>query len=240
MSGDAQRTLRTNARDLGTTTLARLPRSLSRVCFILINTNRSCRLGIGVTPLMRAIKVSEVFKAFGYDVYYMLNPHCVMFREYVSLLLQRTSEHFFLVYLGQGGEPGPESFIFDDEPLDDEEFIQTITGDRPPGVPVTLMCDFCIPEALFAHIESFDAPTVAIAVTGDEEEFAEAPDVFIDSFCREMTNRNELTNLQLFDSLRIVIKRRGLVLSVASEPADLMREPVAIFNPTVERNKLIR
>ena len=240
MSGDAQRTLRTSARDLGSTTLARIPRQISRACFIVINTNRACRLGIGTTPILRAIKVAELFKSFGYDVCYMADPHCIMFREYFSLFVKRTTEHIVFCYIGQGGEPGPESLIFNDEPLEDQDFVSLVENNRAPGLKVTLMCDFCLESSIFKKIDEFGENTVAISCAGSEDKFSEAPEVFIEQFCRELTNRNELTNMQLQDSLRIIIKRHQLTLAVAANPPELMREPVAEYKPLVERNELIR
>jgi hypothetical protein len=40
------------------------------------------------------------------------------------MFLQRTTGHFIFAYLGQGGDPRPESLIFDDKPLPDDEFAQ--------------------------------------------------------------------------------------------------------------------
>lgn len=240
MSLDALGKLRLNARDLGTTTLSRLPREMKRVCFIVVNTSRACRLGIGTNPILRAIKVAQLFKSFGYDVVYMANPHAVMFREYFSIFLQRSRDHVIFFLIGQGGEPGPESLIFDDEPMEDSEFFTIVNNERCPGLKVTLMTDFCVNDALFTKIDGFNEDTVVIACAGDEEKVVDAPELFIDNVVRELKNRNELTNQQLFDSLRIVFKRHELTLCVAANPSDLMREPVAEYSPTVERNDLIR
>jgi hypothetical protein len=240
MSAEALRNLRLNARDLGATSLARIPRSLTRICFMTINTNRAYRLGNGVTPLLRAIKLAELFKSFGYDVYYMANVHCVTFREYASMCLQRTKEHFFFLYIGQGGEPGPESLIFDDEPLPDEDFQQIFSANRAAGLKVTLMADFCAPGSIFEKLEAFDNNTVLISCSGTEAQLEEGADVFVDHFVRELNNRNEITNQQLFDSLRIVIKRHGLALGVTGEPKAILKEPVILWAPLIERNQLIR
>ena len=240
MASDALGKLRLNARDLGTTTLSRLPREMKRVCFLVVNTSRACRLGIGTTPIQRAIRVAQLFKSFGYDVVYMANPHCVMFREYFSIFLQRSREHVIFCCIGQGGEPGPESLIFDDEPMPDADFLEIVNNERCPGLKVTLISDFYTEGSLFQTGEGFIEDTITITCAGDEDKVVEGPDLLIDSIVKEIKNRNELTNQQLLDSLRIVIKRHGMTLCVKANPTDLMREPVAIYSPTVERNDLIR
>jgi hypothetical protein len=205
-----------------------------------INTNRAFRLGIGVTPLLRAIRLAELFKSFGYDVYYMANVHCVTFKEYISIFLERTKEHFFFLYIGQGGEPGPESVIFDDEPLPDETLIEIFQGHRAAGLKVSLMADFCAPGSIFEKLDNFGSQSVVISCSGTEAQLEEGAEVFVDHFVRELTNRNELTNQQLLDSLRIVIKRHGLALVVGAEPKAIMKDPVIIYEPLIERNQLIR
>jgi hypothetical protein len=234
------RTLRVHARDLGVTSLARVPRTIVRVCYICINTNRAFRLGIGTAPILRAIKVAQLFKSFGYDVFFMANPHCCAFREYISLFLQRTTEHLFFVYIGQGGEPGPESLIFDDEPMEDAEVGQIFAGNRSNTVKLTVMADFCVEGAIFQNLELFGTKTVVISCAGTDSQMEEGAEVFIEHFVRELTNRNELTNQQLFDALRIVIKRHGLTLSVDADPKPLIKDVVATCKPIIERNQLIR
>ncbi|OHT02642.1 hypothetical protein TRFO_07074 [Tritrichomonas foetus] len=239
MSGDAERNLRASARDLLKTPLARVPRKMERICLLLINTNRSYRLNVGQAPILRGVKLAELFKSFGYEVYFMLNPHLIMFTEYFSLLLQRTSEHLFFAYIGQGGEPGDQSIIFDDEPLEDVQFIQQVNQERSGGLKLTLFSDFSQEPSLFEQKDAFDGNTVLITCVGDESQFIEGPEKFVDQFVREVTNRNHISNQQLFDSLRIVIKRHGLRLSVVGDDNDLA-EPVAIFKPYAERYELIR
>jgi hypothetical protein len=240
MSEDAKRALRNSARDLGTTSLARVPRSLTRACFICVNTNRAYRLGIGKAPLLRAIKIADLFKSFGYDVYFMANPHCISFREYIALFLERTSAHLIFAYIGQGGDPGPESLIFDDEPLPDEEFAQIIRQSRNPTQKLTLFTDFCVEGSVFQNPELFGDPTVLLSCIGSESQMEEAADVFVDHFVKEVTNRTEITNQQLLDTLRILIRRHNLGLFITARPKDVLKQVVADFNPLIERNQLIR
>jgi hypothetical protein len=156
------------------------------------------------------------------------------------MFLQRTIDHLIFVYIGQGGDPGPESLIFDDEPIDDAEVAQIFTGNRSATMKLTVMADFCAEGAIFQNVELFGAKTVVISCAGSDSQTEEGAEVFIEHFIRELTNRNELTNQQLFDSLRIVIKRHELALSVDANPKTLMKDVVATYKPTTERNQLIR
>jgi hypothetical protein len=239
MSADAQRALRNAARDLGTTSLARLPRSLTRACFICVNTNRAYRSGIGKAPILRAIKIAELLKSFGYENYFMTNPHCISFREYITLFLERTSNHLIFAYIGQGGEAGPESLIFDDEPLADEEFVQIVGNSRNPSLKLTLFSDICFERSVFQNIELFGENTVLLSVIGDEAQVESGADVWVEHFVKELGNRNEITNQQLLDSLRILIKRHNLGLVVMATPKELLKQGVAIYQPYIERNQLI-
>jgi hypothetical protein len=239
MTGDAQRALRNAARDLGTTSLARIPRALTRVCFICVNTNRAYRQGIGKAPILRAIKIAELFKSFGYDGYFMANPHCISFREYIAIFLERTTEHLIFAYIGQGGEPGPESLIFNDDPLTDDEFTQIIGESRNPTAKITLFTDICFNGSLFQNIELFGENTILLSCIGDESQVETGAEVWVEHFVKELTNRNEITNQQLFDTLRILIKRHNLGLFINANPKTLLKDVVATFRPLIERNQLI-
>jgi hypothetical protein len=241
MSADAQRTLRCSAKDLGTTSLARIPRSLSRVCFLVINSNRAYRAGLGTTPLERGIACAELLKSFGYEVFFMEDPHCLPFKEYLSMLLERTSQHFFFIYLGQGGDPGPETFIFNDEPLPDADFLDVLDSHRNTECKVTLFSDFVLGGSVFEREDGvFKPKTVLITCSGAEELSEEGPSVFVEHFVRELTNRDGISAQTLFDSLRIVLKRHQLQLIVKGVGGEILSEPVAIFKPPIERNQLIR
>ena len=240
MSGDAERNLRATARDLLKTPLARVPRQMERVCLILLNTNRSYRLNCGNAPILRAVKVAELFHGFGYETFFMMNPHHAMFDEYFSLVLQRTSEHVFFANIGQGGgESGTEStIVFDDEALEDVEFSQLVNQNSPASLRVTLFSDFSYEGSIFERKDAFDHHVVAITCVADDSKFVQGPESFVALFVREVANRNQINNQQLFDALRIVIKRHGMRLSVIGDQQMLM-EPVAVFRPLPERNELI-
>jgi flagellar biosynthesis regulator FlaF len=62
----------------------------------------------------------------------------------------------------------------------------------------------------------------------------------VDHFVKEVTNRTEITNQQLLDTLRILIRRHNLGLFISARPKDVLKQVVADFNPLIERNQLIR
>jgi hypothetical protein len=170
----------------------------------------------------------------------MANPHCISFREYIAMFLARTTGHLIFAYLGQGGEPGPESLIFDDEPLADDEFAEIVRASRNPAQRLTLFTDFCLEGSVFQNLELFGGNTVLLSCIGTEAQMEEAAEVFVEHFAKELTNRNEITNQQLLDTLRILIRRHNLGLFVAASPKEVLRQAVAEYGPLVERNQLIR
>lgn len=236
-------TLRGSARDLGKTSLARIPRKMERSCFICVNTNKSYRSNNGFAPLQRAIKVAELYKSFGYETYYMHNPHRLMFTEYFGFFLERTHEHLVFAYIGQGGdiEGGPESIIFDDAPLEDDEFISLVNSERAPGLKITMFHDFAAHESVFTNRQdSYDNNTICLSCVGTEDQFNDGAELFIDSVTREVGARKQISTQQLYDSLRIIFKRHQLKLLISGEPESFLKEPFAIFKPREENFELIR
>lgn len=113
-----------------------------------------------------------------------------------------------------------------------------ISDDRKSGLKLTLFTDFAKENSLFENLDSFAPDTTLIACVGTEDQFIDASELFVQQFTRELTNRNQITTQQLYDSLRIVIKRRGFRLSVLGD-AQPLSDTVAIYQPHVERNELI-
>lgn len=239
---DALIELRGCARDLNKTPLARIPKNMERSCFICVNTSVSYRLNNGIAPIERAIKVASLYKAFGYEVYYMANQHLIMFTEYFGLFLSRTKRHLVFAYIGQGGEigGGTESIIFDDQPLPDDDFISLVNSERSPGLKLTIFHDFASAESVFtSRLDSYENDTICMACVGPYEEFTTGANLFVDSVTREVTSRKQITTQQLYDSLRIIFKRHQLQLVIVGSPEGILKEEFAEFNPRVERNDLI-
>lgn len=239
MSSDSIRQLKLNARDLANTPLARIPKKLARVAFIVCNTNRSYRQGNGVSPIERATLLASLFKDFGYEVFYIANPHIPLFVEYFKLFLQRTSQHLFFAFIGQGDETGTESLIFDDDAMEDDEFISLVNGYRFPGLEMTIFSDFTYDGSVFTRSEAYDSNTVLLTCFGDPSKEEASSQTFTAAVVRELSERKEITNQQLYDSLRVLLKRNGITLVVKSGDQAALNSAVIIYEPRVERNELI-
>ena len=239
MSSDQLRNLKLAARDLSNTPLARIPRKMERVSFIVVNTNKSYREGNGTAPFNRAIELANLFKDFGYEVYFLANSHAPLFVEYLKLIIQRTYQHFVLCICGMGGMGGSDSIVFDDQELPDDEFKAIVNGYRLPQVPMTLIGEYSYAGTIFANPEEYTDGAVTITITGKEENSNAGAEHFIKQLCREISLKNDVTNQSLYDLLRVLMKRNGYALEIKAAPEADMEKPVAIYSPRKERNELI-
>ena len=238
-SADQLRNLKLAARDLSNTPLARIPRKMQRVAFIVLNTTKSYREGNGTAPFDRAIELANLFKDFGYEVYFLANSHCPLFVEYLKLIIQRTYIHFVLCICGRGGLDGDESIIFDDNPLSDEEFKAIINGYRLAHVPFTLIGEYTYTGTIFDDPAAYDDGAVILTLRGPEENSNQGAASFVQQITREITLKQSITAQTLYDLLRILMKRNGYTLDIKASPESDMDKPVAIYEPRKERNELI-
>lgn len=239
MSADQFYDLKQNAKDMNKTPFARIPRKLSRVCFIVVNTTLSYREGNGVAPVNRAVPIAQAFKQYGYDVYFLANSHTPLFVEYLKLFIGRTYQHFVFVVCGQGGEGGPETLVFDDMPMSDEEFIALVNGYRVPNVPLTLIGEFSGETSIFANPSAYTDGATSFTVTGDYAKYHAGADSFVRQFTAAITDRHDMTGQKFYDLLRVLMKRQGLNLIVKASPEIDLEKPIAIWEPRQEMNQLI-
>jgi hypothetical protein len=158
--GDPVRQLKTFGRDISETFLDRLPKQFERICFICVNSYRSFRQAIGVTPIQDAVALAKCVRYFEYEVYFVHNPHARYFLDYVNFFLEHTSRHLIVYYVGQGTtlrdldrtmsrDLYDEAFTFDDGAISDEEFLESLTDFKNPDNKVTLITDTCKPETVW-------------------------------------------------------------------------------------------
>jgi hypothetical protein len=154
--GDAVRQLKTYGRDISETFIERLPKEFERVCFICVNSYRSFRQAIGVTPIQDAVALAKCVRYFEYEVYFVHNPHARTFIDYLNYLIEHTSRHVMVYYVGLGTTVRDldrtltrsiydEAFTFDDGSISDEEFLDSLEY-KNPNNKITLITDTCKPE----------------------------------------------------------------------------------------------
>jgi hypothetical protein len=148
--------LRILGRDLAHTFINRLPREFTKVCFICVNTYRSYRQAIGVTPIGDAVSLAKCAKYFEYEVFYVHNPHAQNFMDYLNYFLEHATKHLIVYYVGQGTtqqdldrtipRTADDAFSFDDAAVEDIEFLDSLTIAKNPSNRVTLITDTCRPD----------------------------------------------------------------------------------------------
>ena len=148
--------LRKVGRDISKSFVNKLPRELTRCCFICVNSYRSFRQNIGVTPIQDAASLAKCVKYFEYEVFFVHNPHARTFIEDLNHFFEVTTEHLIVYYVGQGTTPQDldrtiprsydEAFTFDDGAIDDEEFLDSLVDLKNRNSKVTLITDTCRPN----------------------------------------------------------------------------------------------
>lgn len=236
---DQIRNLKEHAKDLVNVPLARVPKKLIRSALIVCNTGRAYRAGDGVAPIVRAIEIAKCLKNNGYDTYFIANPHAPMFSEYFKLFLSRTVSHLCFVYCGQAAEDGSESCVLEGDPLSDEEFYALVNEQRCPGMKLTLISDFTFEGSLFTKTEQFTGDTCLLTCYGDPAKENAIADLFVEHLTNEIDGKKEISPQLFYDSVRVLMKRNGIVVSVKSTSPELLKLPIINFDPRVERNELI-
>jgi hypothetical protein len=99
---DPVRQLKTYGRDVLGIPLCNLPSSLRKAAFLCVNTYTSYRLALGTGPIRDAVTLAKVLKNFGFEIFFLHNPHVRNFLKYLDVFFRVTSETFLLYYVGRG------------------------------------------------------------------------------------------------------------------------------------------
>jgi hypothetical protein len=160
MGSDPVRELKRLGRDFSEVFVDRLDKSYERICFICVNSYRSYRQAIGVTPIQDAVALGKCVRYFEYEVYFVHNPHKRNFLEYLNHFLDHTTRHLIVYYVGQGTtlhdlDPKvphdyDDAFTFDDGAITDAEFLDSLASFKNPDNKVTLITDTCKPGTTWA------------------------------------------------------------------------------------------
>ncbi|OHT15977.1 Clan CD, family C14, metacaspase-like cysteine peptidase [Tritrichomonas foetus] len=126
---------------------------ITRVCFICCNTYVTPKYKLGVGPLNDSITVAANLKMKGFFIYFLHNPKGQKFLDYLTMFLQKTSEHLTVYYTGHGAsipdKNGDESdgldevMIFDDGIVVDDKLVELIKKHATGRAKITLLNDCC-------------------------------------------------------------------------------------------------
>jgi hypothetical protein len=170
------------------TGLRKIPTEMSKVCFLVINTDSVFRQNLGLSPLNDAYHFGKTFRNVGFEVYFTTTSFVGLFCRFFEVLLHSTSTHFLIFSSGDGTERqhkvtsnrtksefGYHSFVFRDGFFDDSDIINLIEKWRRPGCRLTFVTDctetgsiWCVGEGVI-HDVSVPGDVVSISSTIDED-----------------------------------------------------------------------
>lgn len=250
---DPVRQLRTLGRDISKTFCDKLPRELSRCCFICVNSYRSFRQSIGVTPIQDAAALAKCVKYFEYEVFYVHNPHARSFIEYLNHFIECTTEHLIVYYVGQGTTPQDldqtiqrsydEAFTFDDGAVDDEEFLDSLIDLKNPSSKVTLVTDTCHPNTAWnipgPEIKGRKLPpgivTLSAVPTASSSRqmmaLCQSQGIFTFNLTKELKANPRITVDGLAKKMEPVLAEFAQEFKVGTSSPELLDQPAIILPP---------
>lgn len=156
---DPIRRLKEIARDLDQIPVQKIPDEMGKICLFVINTYKSYRINLGIGPFHDAFMLARVIKAHGYQIFYLHNPHCSHFLQYLDLFLQRTTQHLIFSYVGHGtgvidlngdeADGMDEALVFDDGNIIDDDLIEHLVHNKSPYSRLTLLTDAAYKDTIW-------------------------------------------------------------------------------------------
>jgi len=170
--------------DIKTLTQEELNQELTKVCFVVVNTYTKAQYSLGVGPLNDAITAGINHFNLGYTVYYLHNGKAREFMNYLSILLQNTTDNLSVYYTGHGvnvrdrnndeSDGKDEAMLFDDTYIVDDELAALISKTKPT-LHVLLMNDCCHSGTIWdiptnpARAATFPPNIISISAAADDQ-----------------------------------------------------------------------
>jgi hypothetical protein len=154
---DPIRELKSFGRDIASLAIARVPQNLDKAALLCVNTPTSFRKNLGKTPINDAVAVAKSLKEYGFDIFFICNPHARNFLKYLDALLRGTSGQLVVFYVGHAmatsdfepGELQDKAFIFDDGAILDDEVVTHLIDNKNSSSEVILITDACLPGSIW-------------------------------------------------------------------------------------------
>lgn len=240
--------LRILGRDLTNSQMTRLPKDMTKVCFICVNSFRSFRQNIGITPIGDAVSMAKCLKYFEYDIYYVANPHAKFFLNFLDYFFQNTTEHLVVYYVGQGTtledldtttkREAYDAFTFDDGKILDCQMAEHIAMNKNPESVLTLITDTCRPNTCWSLIsdtvDGVQLPPRVISLSASPTPetsksmmaLAQSQGIFTFNVTKELKKNPKLTPKQLEALMNKVLKEFAQIFTSSSTSPELLDEPI--------------
>ncbi|OHT10670.1 Clan CD, family C14, metacaspase-like cysteine peptidase [Tritrichomonas foetus] len=248
---DPVRNLRILGRDLAKEPINRLPTEMRKACFICVNSYRSFRQNIGITPIGDAVAMAKCLKYFEYDVFYLHNPHARFFLNYLDFFFEHTYGHLIVYYVGQGTTPEDldntikkdfdEAFTFEDGRIVDEDMAQHLTCSKHPDSIVTLITDTCKPNTCWSltsgFVKGIELPPRVMTLSASPMvkasksmmNLAQQQGIFTFNLTKELKKNPHITPNQLAELMSKAMAEFTQTFTAYSSSPEILDEPLLMI-----------
>lgn len=248
MTTDAVRRLKTYGRDLSTIPLSRVPAEMEKACFICVNTYTSYRLNLGTGPLNDAVTFAKAMKNFGYQIYFLHNPHCRNFLNYLDKYFANTTQELVVYYVGHGtsvkdldkdeADGYDEAFVFDDGNIIDDDLITHLIDNKHPDNEIVLVTDACHSGSIWdiqgGDIKGRKLPNriMSISAANDKQTAKQTminraeQGIFTYNLSKILKKNPSITPPQLQSEMRKALRQYGQTVTVGTTSNDMLDEPI--------------
>lgn len=245
---DPVRRLKQLGRDVASVPVSRIPTEMGKVCFICVNTYTSYRLNLGTGPMNDAVSFAKCVKNFGFEVYFMHNPHSRNFLKYLDTFFANTAEELVVYYVGHGtsvadtdgdeADKTDEAFVFDDGVIVDDVLIDHLIEHKNPASKLILVTDAChsgtiwdiqggsvhgrqLPERIMSISAANDKQTAKQTMINRQEQ-----GIFTHNLTKVLKENPEFSPNELSSKMRSVLRKYGQSFTVGTTSPELLEEPL--------------
>ena len=245
---DPVRRLAEYGRDLGSIPISRLPKELERAAFICVNTYTSYRLNLGTGPMNDAVSFAKCLKAYGFEIFFMHNPHSRNFLKYLDAFFKNTQIELVLYYVGHGtsvtdtdgdeNDRKDEAFVFDDGVIADDVLIDHLIDCKNPNNKLVLVTDAChsgtiwdiqagsvhgrqLPDNIMSISAANDAQTAKQTMINSQEQ-----GIFTYHLTKTLKKNPSMTPRELQASMKSALRKYQQSFSIGTTNEALLDEPL--------------
>jgi hypothetical protein len=247
--------LRTVGRDLSDTRKlsptvnspkTRIPSSMSKSAFLLVNSHTGYRLNLSTGPVNDAVCMGELLKESGFDVYFLVRPSASEVLRLLDAFFANTTTQFVFFYAGHGHGVleeldetcNPEhAFVFADGVILEDDLILHLMAKKNPTNEVIFIADACLAGSIW-DIQSgivkekyLPAGVLSISTTGDPLAIKPVADrqrngPFTVAFTQAIKAAPEITPEELVKKMKPVIRGIGRNFVVGTSSPALLKQPL--------------
>jgi hypothetical protein len=247
--------LRTVGRDLSDTRKlsptvnspkTRIPSTLSKSAFLLVNSHTSYRLNLSTGPVNDAVSIGEILKDSGFDVYFLVRPSASEVLKLLDAFFANTTTQFVFFYAGHGHGVLEEldetynpdhAFVFADGVINEDDLISHLIANKNPTNEIIFIADACISGSIWdiqggiVKDKRLPPGVLSISTTGDPlaikpvaERQRNGP--FTVAFTQAIKAAPEITPEELGNKMKPVIRGIGRNFVVGTSSPKLLKQPL--------------